>query len=948
MTPQRHQSGTGATPSDRRQTPGLKLSQQRPVDPDVAVELGDQPPSEFWETLVGDGFMDALYRAVESAVGAAHHGQRASILEELSVTAMEGVYATVIANLLRSEERGADRPEAPYARAQAQVDFEADALSITRAFARGEDTIFSVRAPFDELNHGPLAVFRAGDAVPVIAVSLTDAFRDRRSDQRERICAMLAKLATAADVRVVGTGRLHRWLADTHRADLPGGVRDQCRPTHSARPTGDTDELAAARDALGFAGPEMWALRQLADEDSETLSYDALSSASWAARETVRGHINTLADLDLVARFGPHQHRKVELLPLGRDLVRAADEAVGRQATLSSGVFETVNPQIDSRVSTPSDGEGEEAPSDQGRPVDAPGHRVEYPVGVAYMPQWRHNAAVAAADGGITVADAPQPAKANRHEPEWSYDSAAARLVVGAEYDNPLAYMVRLALALADGKTFQQVLTDGVLDEIVAEDLTDGPGAIPGAAASRSILRDGTCVGWLPDEVEDGADFREELESGRETLLDLTSSLGSLRDEWGFESDSDDERVELRKATIRHAHGLAGVMAHLLHLADIEVTRECRFPGRVSQYTDERDRRDLAKNLQHMAAIQSTHGYYAAYRQLFESDDDKREAAMEPEVDAAAPWGELIGDVVVVGHGASILTEHLRDRFDETQSHEEAPEFGVPIRIRDAYDRRQAAQATRAMCAAKNLEATREAVSVLHGFTGSPYGVCRALHALSPEHGRRIRLDEVRFALATLETTDEGASDLLPAVNPTERDAVRALLRAEAPLSQATLAERAGRTRQSIRNNEAHLAALDLVRRTDAGYRIVLPIPDVDGRGNDPRPWYLVPDRDRDDFRSTTTAGVVWEAATAVEPGAMADPHTGPGAAWFDAPDPPAALAREWRWVNRWLPTIRRLTDGVSGDPAPVILGDEPEQAPLPRERGTEAPSGGVPAGEAH
>jgi transcriptional regulator with XRE-family HTH domain len=117
------------------------------------------------------------------------------------------------------------------------------------------------------------------------------------------------------------------------------------------------------------------------------------------------------------------------------------------------------------------------------------------------------------------------------------------------------------------------------------------------------------------------------------------------------------------------------------------------------------------------------------------------------------------------------------------------------------------------------LRATREAVSLFHGLAATPYDAALAIgRGLSREEiEREIRPDEIRRALQGLQS-----DGLLANATPTVQDVIATLLRAERPLSQAELADRAGRSPRSLREHLPRLETLGLVEATAQGYRLSL------------------------------------------------------------------------------------------------------------------------------
>jgi hypothetical protein len=93
----------------------------------------------------------------------------------------------------------------------------------------------------------------------------------------------------------------------------------------------------------------------------------------------------------------------------------------------------------------------------------------------------------------------------------WYYDADADRLVVAAEYYNPLQYWVAIARALATERTFRHVLTPTMLNEVLDDVL--------------AVLRNCRNLGYLPDRAATPSGYREELKAAREDLLGLTRDL---------------------------------------------------------------------------------------------------------------------------------------------------------------------------------------------------------------------------------------------------------------------------------------------------------------------------------------------------------------------------------------------------------------------------------------
>jgi hypothetical protein len=544
---------------------------------------------------------------------------------------------------------------------------------------------------------------------------------------------------------------------------------------------------------------------------------------------------------------------------------------------------------------------------------DADRHRLPHHHQVRSAARHRYAAAAGTAtEGGITLVDHPIPEKNDRGEPHWYYDHEDDRLLVGAEYDNPMKGWVCIALALANPRTFRHVLT---LERFEAGELGDM------LASHTDLLRNSRCLGYLADRNATAEDYTD-------ALLNAANDLRELTKDWchgNFENPN-----QFRATILREAHGLAGTMAHLLDLADVDLVREFRLPNFARDY-DESDRHDLAETIAIGASIQSRYREFAAYRQLFENREDKR--TFPPTVDADDPFGECIGSFVLVGKSIEGFADRLRRQLSNQEIHEDAPEFAVKIPVEIADERQHVAHAVRLLCRQKSIRPTREAISLLAALTGTPYDVARALHNLGSETkapNRKLRLDEVRHALSTLD-----AKRIMPEMGkPSLSKIVRVLLVAETPLVQSELAERADVSARSIRNHTERLAAFDFVRFDGNGWRFVLPFHTDEERGETILPWFVATSADEeepDTLVRDVLAGAVYDL---LDPDRYADPDDLVAGALFGPPrERIPALREAWEWLDPWIPMIRMLLDG--GKPegplesATATVGIEPEQSSL-------------------
>ena len=411
------------------------------------------------------------------------------------------------------------------------------------------------------------------------------------------------------------------------------------------------------------------------------------------------------------------------------------------------------------------------------------------------------------------------------------------------------------------------------------------------------ILRNSRCLGYLADADATGEAYVEALQEAAEGLRELT------RD---YYHRNYEDRSRFRGEILREAHGLAGTIVHLLDLVDVEIVREARL-SRYSRDFDADNEADLTKTLAVGATIQSRYREFAAYRQLFESREEKRQRAIPPTVDTEDPFGELIGSFILVGKSVDDIADPLRRRLANQEPHEDAPEFAVRIPVEVADEHRQMARTVQLVCAQKSLRPTREAVSMLAALTGTPYDVARAVHNLAPETKaptREIRLDEVRYALSTVDD-----SRLLPEISkPALSSIVHTLLTAESPLTQHEVADRAGVSARSVRHHTERLAAFDFVRETNAGWRFVLPFHTDDERGDSLLPWYAAT---ADEQSETLLRDVLGEMIhNLLDSQRYANPNDPVAGVLFAGPgEMVPALRAVWEWLDPWLSAISALLD---------------------------------------
>jgi DNA-binding MarR family transcriptional regulator len=761
----------------------LLPTQQAPVGAPV-VDATDLTPAQTYRAVAeSDPFQATLVEAVrEHLAGVPHHARRRE-LEDAGITAAEGGYATVLTALGRPPED--DRHE--------------EALETTARFGAAESSILG-HLPLGSITDGPLAALSAAGVEPTVGVRLTHEFAERPHGEREAVLSLLATLGTACDVRVVATRLTARKLDRDHRDTLPAAFSDAVAAYRGEAPT-VAEAVDTARDALDPDGREVAILRRLAEEPGETLPYAELVAAATVSKARVSQILGRLDDLDLVDRYGPRSDTRVELRPAGSAFVDALNAEHGRQAELDAAFSRAGQVSSKCRVTPREHGDPSPAEADATAAGGDP-YRTRYLNRPAH-----HATAATAAEGAITTVEAPFDDTETRTR--WvSYNDDRDEVVVAVRGRTALQYTVSTALAFSSPRLFDRVLTVDRLNDL------DTP---------PEVLRDGRCIGALSAEAaDDGQELRDALVEWGENLAEMTTRLRH--------GDHEQDRDAFRGDIMRSAHGLAGTVIHLLDVAGVDVVRELRVP----QWLPHDHLAEIARTVTVGAAIQSEYSDRTLYRQVFEDREDKRRSAFSVDVDAADPLGRFIGGLVLRGPDAHRLARHVEGQLREGPApiHEDAPEIAVKISVRTP-DRATYAEAVARMGGEKNLDPTRDAVTILRALTGSPYAVADALHALGAEGiPREITLDEVRAALGSLD-----ADSILPAAPPTAGKAVQALLRSTTPLSQAELAEAAGVSTRSLRRHIDALAALTLVEATDDGLRFALPTREE--RGADIHPAVL-------------------------------------------------------------------------------------------------------------
>lgn len=849
----------------------FEIREEPPLEADVVVRDPDWTVAsvhrELFET---ESMREHLVEAIRELADGQTASEFDATLEAIGVDALDGIYRDVCVDVARGDR-----------------DALFDLVRYTRQLGSGGTSAGpGITSPTEDTRAGPLPILEAADVEPSVAIILDERFTDpdeTRADHRESVLSLLVAFADAADVAIVPTGQIERsFLWRKHRDLLPGSVEAQCNPHRAGRLAKSyvEERIADARERLDPDSTPVQYLRKLAETGSKTLTYSDFEREFRRARETIRTHITqTLVPLELVDVVDWSGEPAASLTHIGEQYLEVLDETVGRQIGLEESVDST--PKTPYRPCNPAHGMAGEARAG--------------PYTTTFLPRFEHaGAAACATSGDVTLVSAPVDHAEwgdDDHTRYVSYDAGRDEAVVAVRATGPLQYAVSLAAALASPLLLDQALPTDRIQSILDDDEID-----------PFLLRNKRCIGSLPDEaLEDPEELRDELVDWGILLEDLTTDL---------RHGEYDDRDDFRSAIMRSAHGLAGSIVHLLDVAGVDIVRELRIPNTPS---DEKLAK-LSKTIAKAAAIQSRYDDYAAYRQLFEERDRKRQQSGTVTVNADDPYGTHIGGLVVRGKGVDRLRPHLESRLSgDDDLVEDAPEFGINLTVR-AATRADVATAASRILSKSNLSLTREAASILHGIAATPHAAARAVHYLGEEdRPRSIRPDEVRYGLLHLDP-----DQLVPDLSPSARKIVAALLEATEPLSQSELAALADVSTQSIRNHRDTLEAVGLLEITDDGYRLTLST-------RDERSEAIVP--------PTVDQSLLDAVDSLLEsyllPSRYADPEDPLGKALWDPPNP--WLLEDHPDLGGPFAIAVRLTDNQPEAESTVTMGHSSiAQQPLP------------------
>jgi len=667
-----------------------------------------------------------------------------------------------------------------------------------------------------------LSLLEAADQTPTVKLSLPLAWSEADGTRRSRWLSLLTRLSASLSISLVVSRLDMLTIVDQYQDAMPASTVSKARQTHLS---GSAPIEAAATEAqreLGDDNAHWRVIAALLDEARESAPVASLSDHMYlsdVSRSAVSKRVTRLAELGLVDRITVDGSKFVSLLPAGAyafsevrsgDTASQTDRNPSSESDQTDGVNNprktygiTVDPQTSSG-DPPTD-----RPSAEAASVTADVPRSRSKQRTDWLRADAHHAAVAATrDLDIAVCD--DDLTASDHSADLGISKHGDEIVVVLEASRTMTRTAtRLALALSDNR-----LMIPILNEIDEDD--DFEGLIE---SDPVILRLARQIGWISEEHESGAALSNRLKAVRESMLDLLSQLG----------DGDDFNHDIAQELSRKAHGLAGTLTHLYEMAGYEVIRSIEVRDFSRNWNKPLS---LVEWIATQQAICSRYGHYPLYRVQLEQDEENREAMLgAPVISPSDPEGTTVGKWVLRGSGLSHIEDALEnlwsflDPVDENRRNYRR--FVIDLDV-GTPGRNEIATALHRLAGMKNLEATRQTISVIHAFTDSIFDAAEALYALGGQdfgREREIYLQEVRVALSAL-----SPAQIMPQVdNGSTGKIVHTLLERRGAITTAELANAAGVSRKTIAEKAKLLAGIGFVSIIDRGagkakhYRLELP-----------------------------------------------------------------------------------------------------------------------------
>lgn len=814
------------TPGSRPAIGGsLSLRVAGTVNADITISNPDSyAPTNLFYSIFDEPFMRIqLAKASAQLVGNQDFFSLRDHLTEIGVTAVDlsdsptktqSLYADAVIQAVDSISRGGLRNVAVLA------DF-------TKVLGSGG----ALGTTVEDIYSGPLALFGGVSVSPSVAIRLPRAEKltDIHSSTRNAFAKFVSRLSEGFEVTLYGSEHdVETWWL-TYRnaldADFDYVISGEEPPLLEEGPHSKSKTTVGAILSEGLSKTQWRVLDHLFEDAAGASTYHSLQHDSRipATYETLRHVVSKLVDDNLVTTYTDSTlgggRRALILTETGRAAVRQKNAEIGREMQISDFSQTPGNISDNPRVPRPKDGRGGEGGPQQETPEDDP------PAGAASHPSGLipirsldcrdHDVLAAAApNGGILVANRDtEGTPDHRSHPFVSYDLQDEReVVVSAEWKGAVPGMV----------AFTRVLTEDPLLSAVEEEM--GP-EFENLPLSRLRLSRCSQIGWLGKKVRDAETFINRVRQANVRLMDLLSRRASL-----FREGDNEAARNLGSSILSLCQGLVGSMTWVLHHLDIDLIRHFKIPEYMRDFHSSggenpfRRRESLLRTVTLMMTIGSAKDAYPAQRILFEKRTEKREYLWGTPDVSTNPIGQVIGSLVITGKGVENLVDPDRgpsvaDALSSPGPLQTDGEHFCPFRVSSPLvkggDEDAVRRVVNRMCGRKNLTPDASTAPLMSALATDAIAVGKAFHSLSRESfRRRIRLDEVRRALSSLDV-DNLLSRSVPS---SARAILSVLLEHEGDgLSQRELAEAADITTRTVRNNAEILTALNVVECMDRG-----------------------------------------------------------------------------------------------------------------------------------
>ena len=383
---------------------------------------------------------------------------------------------------------------------------------------------------------------------------------------------------------------------------------------------------------------------------------------------------------------------------------------------------------------------------------------------------------------------------------------------VALQWGGPLPTLVRTTASLLSNEMWSKVLVPSALGGEF-EHLFNGefPDTI------TEVLRLGSQMGWLGDDISDYDDFKERYIHIRDYILSkLPEATAGNAIEWS----------ELA----RDAHGLLASVTQLYNALGIDVTVNVRIPDTRKLRAGEARYNRFLNFMKHTVPKNAVYGVHSVPRLLYEDRPKNLKHRMRVEY-GSNPSATLTASWVITGPTATTMLDDVRDAIasktaDIRETIQDGVEHGVGLHVPvvdgntyaalQSVVRRHADRKGYDPSPERCREIIRLATATLGTEPGrcSPYSLCEALLAMEKALGPADSLtpDDVAYGL-----TQVPAHRLMPTLKTTMQKALKVLLSSDEPIGRSEIIKRAAISERSYDRNIQELAAVGMVESVGNG-----------------------------------------------------------------------------------------------------------------------------------